>query len=141
MADLFTTIQNVRSLFEGLSRDVDPEDKQDQTKDNTRGLAVNFDEIATVMQSMEAEDVQDLMKEYGDIFSGRESLMKNIQDINEIIDRVRSRAEKNAPVKQKVEKSLTGSVRGSDFEGFLSGYKNILGKLLNSVDKKARKAA
>lgn len=140
-SSLISTIQNVLRQFEGLSHDVDPNDSQDNTKKNTRGLAVNLEELTTILQAMQQSDVEDLMKEYGDIFAGRETLQKNIQDINAIIERVRTRAAQNTGAQKKVEKSLTGSSEGHDFSTFIRNYQQVLSQLSQVVNQKQRHAA
>lgn len=133
--DILSLIGNLQEMFQGLNRDTDPNDAQDNTRENLRGVTQNFDQIQTILQNMNKSDFTAIIQEYNDIFSGRESLSKNLSDIRNIIDHIRRRAQQNPQIKQQLQKNLPSEKKNEDVEALLNRYQS-LAKEMQALEEK-----
>jgi hypothetical protein len=141
MADLLTTINQVRNVLSSLSRDVDPNDSQDEMAGNLKGLDLGFSELGTILTNMEASDATALMKEYGDIFAGREGFTKNLQDISKILNNIRSRAKGDSSVKGKIESQFPSARKEHNVDSLIDDYESTLKRLQALQSKIEARAA
>ena len=136
--DLIDAFFKVRSSLGNVSKDVDERDPREKTDQDLAALTVNFQDLMTLFQSMEASDMQKIYQEMVELSSGQETFQEYIRDVNKILSDIRSRTQNHEPTREKIEQNLPNNLQDEDIDSLFAQYQDTV-KRINAWQNKAQR--
>lgn len=136
LQDFLAVLQNIKESAANLGKDVDTNDKREETKADFAMLTLSFSDLQSILKNITPEDRANLEREMKELFSGQESLAEYTRDVQKILTDVKNRVSKDVAVQEKIEKSTTIEQKGQEPASILDGFTQLLKQLNDKLSKK-----
>lgn len=134
--DFFAVLQNIKESATNLGKDVDKNDKREETKADMAMLTLNFSDLKAILKNMTPEDRASLEREAKELFSGQETLAEYTRDVQMILNDIKGRAMADNQVKQKMQENAPMEQKGQNPSSLLEGFMKLLQQLSDQMPKR-----
>lgn len=124
--DFIDALKKVRTSADNLNKDVDYQDKREETKSDLQELSLSFSDLKKIFSSLNDEDRADLQREAKELFNGQESLTDYTRDVQKILNNVKNRVEVDMAVKNKIEQNIPTEHKDKNSESLLDTFMGYL---------------
>lgn len=136
MNQLFKVLQQLTSSAQNLNKDIDHNDSREETKGDLEQLHTGFQELKTIFNSINQEDLANAQREVQELMSGNQNFMEYARDVNAIIADVRSRTKSDTTVEKKISQNLPSKHKKAGATNFLDQLKGVLNQVNQLVGQK-----
>lgn len=137
--DFMAVIRQIRNSAQNLSKDVDPNDKREETQEDLEQLSLNFQDLREIISSMNAEDQENISREFRELLSGQENFQTYTQDVKKILLDIKNRIKSDKKIEEKISENLPEEHQNETANSLFQGFGNLIEQISHWTDKAGRK--
>jgi len=128
---IFDLINQVRTSAENLHRDIDENDRREETKGDMESLTTGFQQLQQILSNVNQEDFNVMQREVQEWISGQQNFQEYARDVSSLVSDIRSRTKKDGRVQQKLQENLPEQHRERNIGDFFNEIKGVLEQVQN----------
>jgi hypothetical protein len=135
LQDFLAVLQNIKESATNLGKDVDKNDRREETKADFAMMTLSFSDLKTILKNMTPDDKANLEREAKELFSGEETLADYSRDVQKILTDIKNRTTADSQVMKKIEQNMPIENKGQSPSTILDSFAQLLRQLSDQMSK------